>query len=53
MYVYKNGVIDDINFEEQSDGNNIVNVPLDADYRERMFNTYCNGTGPPPQGLFR
>ena len=52
MYVYKNGVIDDINFEEQSDGNNIVNVPLDAEYRERMFNTYCLGTSGARRGCF-
>ena len=53
MYAYKNGVIDDINFEEQNGENNaIVNVPLEPDYRERMFNTYCKGSGGQLRGCF-
>lgn len=53
MYVYKNGVIDDINFEEQSEGDNvIVNVPLEPDYRERMFNTYCKAHPTARRGCF-
>ncbi len=53
MYLYKNGVIDEINWEEQSSGGNaIVDVPLEPDYRERMFNTYCQGSGNHRRGCF-
>ena len=53
MYIYKNGVIDDINWGQQSnDGNTVVNVPLDYDYREKMFNTYCKGSGSHRRGCF-
>ena len=54
MYVYNNGVIDDINFEEKADGSGVdlTVVPLSTDYRERMFNTYCQGNTGTRRGCF-
>ena len=54
MYVYNNGVIDDINFEEKADGDglDITVVPLSSDYRERMFTTYCKGNTNYRRGCF-
>jgi len=54
MYLYNNGVIDDINFEEKQDGDglDITAVPLSKEYRERMFTTYCKGDGGYRRGCF-
>ena len=53
MYIYKNGVIDDINWEEQSSGGNTVfNVPLEHDYRERMFTSHCLASENSRRGCF-
>lgn len=54
MYVYNNGVIDDINFEEKTDeyGLDITAVPLSQEYRERMFTTYCKGNTAARRGCF-
>ena len=54
IYLYNNGVIDEINYEEKQDGDglDIAAVPLSKEYRERMFTTYCKGHGGYRRGCF-
>ena len=54
MYLYKNVIIDDINFEESSSdsGYNLTSVPLSKEYRENLFTKYCKGGGEHRRGCF-